>query len=175
MSDDQETVVLGGGCFWCTEAVFQTVEGVLEITPGYAGGKTPDPTYREVCTGATGHAEVVRLDYDPAVVSLEELLEVFFSTHDPTTPDRQGNDVGSQYRSIVFYGSDEERRRVELFIAGIGPRYDAPVVTEVKPLDTFYEAEEYHHNYYSKNPRQGYCRVVIAPKVEKARGRSGRT
>lgn len=173
MPDGLETVVMGGGCFWCTEAVFNTVEGVAGITPGYAGGATSDPTYHEVCTGSTGHAEVVRLEYDASMVSLEELLGVFFSAHDPTTPDRQGNDVGSQYRSIVLCGSDDQRRRVERFIAGIRPRYDEPVVTEVKPLDVFYPAEEYHHNYYAENPRQAYCQVVIAPKVEKARAKSG--
>ncbi len=173
MPAETEKIVLGGGCFWCTEAVFQYVDGVVDVTPGYAGGTSDDPTYREVCRGGTGHAEVIQVEYDPGTVSLEKLLEVFFSTHDPTTVDRQGNDVGSQYRSIVLYNSEEQGARVEEFLARIGPEYDRPVVTEVKPLDAFYPAEEYHRNYYSKNPNQGYCQVVIAPKLAKLESKLG--
>lgn len=169
MRGETEKIVLGGGCFWCTEAVFHNVDGVVAVTPGYAGGTTADPEYREVCRGNTGHVEVVEVEYDPGKVSLEKLLEVFFSTHDPTSLDRQGNDIGSQYRSIVLYGSEEQRKRLEAFIAGIRQDYDSPLVTEVKPLDVFFPAEEYHQNYYVKNPDQGYCQVMIAPKVEKLR------
>ncbi len=175
MAGKTEKIVLGGGCFWCTEAVFQNVDGVVAITPGYSGGTTADPEYPEVYSGSTGHAEVARVEYDPGNVSLETLLDVFFSTHDPTTPDRQGNDVGSQYRSIIFYDSEGQGERVEAFIAGIRPDYERPVVTEVKPLDVFYPAEEYHQDYYVKNPEHGYCQVVIAPKVDKLRKKLGKT
>ena len=173
MPGDNEKIVLGGGCFWCTEAVFENVDGVVGVTPGYAGGTSTDPTYREVCRGNTGHAEVIQVEYDPGRVSLEKILEVFFSTHDPTTVDRQGNDVGSQYRSVVLYNSAGQRAGVEGFMARIRPGYDRPVVTELKPLDVFYPAEEYHHNYYAKNPDQGYCQVVIAPKLARLRNKPG--
>jgi peptide-methionine (S)-S-oxide reductase len=169
MIDDvgYETVVLGGGCFWCTEAFFRLVAGVVAVTPGYAGGFVSNPTYREVCDGSTGHAEVVEVEFDPRKVSIEELLEVFFASHDPTSLNRQGADVGTQYRSIILYGSEEQRERVERFISAIAGNYDKPVVTEVRKLERFYPAEEYHHRYFERNPEQPYCRLVITPKLGK--------
>lgn len=164
-----ERIVLGGGCFWCVEAVFSGIEGILAVTPGYAGGITPDPDYHEVCTGTTGHAEVVMVEYDPGRISPERILEVFFASHDPTTPDRQGNDVGTQYRSIILCTSEGQKSAVERFIDGISGDYDRPVVTQVKPLERFHEAEEYHRRYFEKNPSQPYCRAVIAPKVDKVK------
>jgi peptide-methionine (S)-S-oxide reductase len=174
MTDELERIALGGGCFWCTEAVFSDVSGVVEATPGYAGGSTLNPGYEEVCAGNTGHAEVVLVEYDSGKASLEELLDVFFSMHDPTTPGRQGNDIGTQYRSIILYESEGQRAGVEAFIAGIRGDYDSPVVTEVRPLETFYPAEEHHKEYFARNPRQPYCRLVISPKVEKLRKKLGR-
>ena len=165
----REEIVLGGGCFWCVEAAFETVEGVSRVTPGYAGGSKDHPSYEEVCGGRTGHAEVVRVEFDPGRVSLEELLEVFFTVHDPTTPDRQGADVGTQYRSIILVGSAGQRTRVEAYIDRVRPRYADPVVTEVGVLAAFWPAEEYHRGYFSKNPGRPYCRAVIAPKLEKLR------
>lgn len=166
-----EIATLGGGCFWCTEAVFQEVQGVEHVESGYAGGDAVDPTYQQVCSGDTGHAEVVQVHFDPAVISYEEILEVFFLTHDPTTPDQQGADVGTQYRSIVLFHTDDQRRAAEDFIARLQDNdvFDAPVVTEVEELETFYPAEEYHRNYYRQNPGQGYCAVVISPKLAKFR------
>lgn len=163
------TATLGGGCFWCLEAVFDRLEGVQSVTSGYAGGHVEDPSYREVCGGRTGHAEVVRVEYDPEIVGFRTLLEVFFATHDPTTPDRQGADVGPQYRSIILYESDDQRETAEAVMAEMGHVFDDPVVTELEPLETFYEAEPEHHDYYRRNPRQGYCRVVIDPKVARLR------
>lgn len=166
-----ERAILGGGCFWCLEAVFIRIEGVKEVRSGYAGGWKEDPGYREVCAGTTGHAEVVEVVYDPAVISYEELLRIFFTIHDPTTKDRQGNDVGTQYRSIILTLSDEQAhsaRRVmdELAAQGV---WDAPMVTQVVPLERFWPAEAEHHRYFERNPTQGYCQVVVAPKVAKAR------
>ncbi|MBC7231375.1 MAG: peptide-methionine (S)-S-oxide reductase MsrA [Actinobacteria bacterium] len=169
--DAYETIVLGGGCFWCTEAFFRTVAGVVTVTPGYAGGFVSNPTYREVCDGATGHAEVVEVGFDPREVSLEEILEVFFSTHDPTSLNRQGADVGTQYRSIILYTDEAQRDRVERFIDSIREGYERPIVTEVKRLERFFPAEEYHHRYYERNPDQPYCRAVIAPKLARLRGK----
>ncbi len=166
-----EEIVLGGGCFWCVEAAFEMVEGVTRTTPGYTGGSAPDPSYDEVCGGLTGHAEAVRVEFDPEKVTLEELLEVFFAVHDPTTLNRQGADVGTQYRSIILFTSEAQRAQVESFLEEIRPRYARPVVTETRELETFWPAEEYHHDYFVKNPRQPYCRVVIAPKLEKLRGK----
>lgn len=163
-----DSIVLGGGCFWCTEAVFRLLEGVEEVVPGYAGGLTRDPTYRKVCSGRTGHAEVVRVEYDPGRIALEELLEVFFGTHDPTSLNRQGNDVGTQYRSVVLYSTEEQKKTVEEYIETIRGDYENPLVTEVKELDVFYPAEEYHHRYFEKHPYKPYCRLVISPKVSKA-------
>ncbi len=167
MAADTEKIVLGGGCFWCVEAALAEVPGVLETAPGYAGGRTPDPTYKDVCGGLTGHTEVVLVEYDPEKITLEELLEFFFAIHDPTTPNRQGHDVGSQYRSTILYDSMEQEERVERFIEGIAPDYEGQIVTQVQPLETFYPAEEYHHKYFEKNPRQPYCVAVVSPKVEK--------
>lgn len=164
-----ERIVLGGGCFWCLESVMELVDGVVEATSGYAGGDTVDPTYEEVCTGKTGHAEVVAVDYDPASVSLEKLLEVFFASHDPTTLNRQGADVGSQYRSIVLYQAGDQEQRVRTFLEEAREGFDGRIVTEVEALARFYSAEEYHQDYYEKNPDRPYCSSVISPKVEKAK------
>ena len=168
-----ESIVLGGGCFWCVEATFERVKGIEDLVSGYAGGHTEDPSYREVCAGTTGHAEVVRVTYDPGVISLGEVLEVFFATHDPTTKDRQGPDVGSQYRSIVLYESDEQRERVEAFIDDAAADFDDPIVTAVEALETFWRAEEKHQNYYQKNPNQPYCMAQIPPKLEKLEAKHG--
>lgn len=162
-----ETIVFGGGCFWCTEAVFEMFNGVLKVTPGYAGGHTKNPTYEDVCNGDTGHAEVLQVEYDPKVAPLDKLLEVFFKMHDPTTPDRQGADVGSQYRSVIFYNSEEQKEIVIKYIDELQKGIDARIVTEVKKLDAFYPAEEYHKDYYKRNPLQPYCMFVIRPKVKK--------
>jgi len=160
----------GGGCFWCTESVFQLLRGVTEVTSGYAGGNIKNPTYKEICSGLTGHAELVRITYDPSVVSYRELLAVFFTTHDPTTLNRQGADAGTQYRSVVFYQTDEEKQEVQTFIADEAKSlWTNPIVTQVSPLPTFYEAETYHQDYYRNNPQQGYCRIVIDPKIRKFR------
>ncbi len=165
------TAVLAGGCFWCLEAVYDQLEGVLQVKSGYAGGHKPNPTYEEVCTGTTGHAEVVAITYDPAVVSYEDLLRVFFAVHDPTTKDRQGNDIGTQYRSAIFYASEEERSAAEAVMAEVRQLglYPAPLVTELNALTDLYPAETYHDDYYVRNPNQGYCAAVIAPKVAKFR------
>jgi peptide-methionine (S)-S-oxide reductase len=160
---------LAGGCFWCLEAVFQELKGVSQVTSGYAGGKRPNPTYEQVCTGTTGHAEVVQVEFDPAVVSYRDLLDVFFTIHDPTTLNQQGADVGTQYRSAIFFHSPEQQRDANDAIAEAQKTWDDPIVTEIVPLTRFYPAEEYHKDYYVRNPNQGYCRVVIAPKVAKAR------
>ena len=169
----KEVATLGGGCFWCLEPIFRELEGVLEVTVGYAGGRRANPTYEQVCTGATGHAEVVQVTFDPAVISFRELLEVFFAVHDPTTANRQGADVGTQYRSVVFFhdaGQEEAAREVIGALGGQG-LWDGPIVTEVAPFEAFYPAEAYHQDYFRKNPGQGYCRVVIAPKLAKFRQR----
>jgi peptide-methionine (S)-S-oxide reductase len=165
------TATFGGGCFWCVEAAFEELRGVERVTSGYAGGDVEDPTYEQVCRGDTGHAEVVQVAYDPEAVSYADLLEVFFAVHDPTTEDRQGPDVGSQYRSILLYHDDDQRERAEAFLAELDEEYEDPVVTEIEPLDVFYEAEEYHQDYFEKNPQDAYCRVHAAPKVEKVRER----
>lgn len=167
------SATLGGGCFWCLEAVFEMVEGVSRVKSGYAGGHVEDPTYEQVCTGKTGHAEVVQVDFDPARISYAELLEIFFTIHDPTTLNRQGGDVGPQYRSAIFTHSSEQEDVARAVIRSMdeeGP-WDDPVVTEVRPLDTFYPAEDYHDEYFRRNASQPYCQVVIAPKVAKFRQR----
>ena len=170
-SDGYRLATLAGGCFWCLEAVYNELRGVESVVSGYAGGHDPDPTYEAVCSETTGHAEVVQIAFDPDMVSFRELLEVFFTIHDPTTLNRQGNDVGTQYRSAVYY-HDEEQRLIadevieEMTVAGL---WDDPIVTEVTALDTFYEAEEYHQQYFEKNPFQPYCFVVVRPKVSKFR------
>ena len=167
----REVATLAGGCFWCLEAVFQQLKGVEQVESGYAGGTVPNPSYEAVCTGTTGHAEVVQVTFDPDVISFRELLEVFFTIHDPTTLNRQGGDVGTQYRSAIFYHTPEQQQATEQVIAELAGQklWDDPIVTEVTPFTTFYPAEEYHRDYYRRNPNQGYCRVVIAPKVAKAR------
>ncbi|WP_256290121.1 peptide-methionine (S)-S-oxide reductase MsrA [Halobellus inordinatus] len=161
----------GGGCFWCTEAAMQELDGVESVTSGYAGGHTENPTYREVCSGSTGHAEVVQIEYDPDVIGYDDLLEVFFATHDPTQLNRQGPDVGSQYRSIVLYHDDEQRRQAEAYVEALDEEYDDDVVTEIEPLERFWPAEEYHQDYFEKNPNDAYCRMHAQPKVEKVRER----
>jgi peptide-methionine (S)-S-oxide reductase len=164
-----ELTTLGGGCFWCTEAVFLEMKGVEKVVPGYSGGHIKNPAYREVTTGRTGHAEVVQITFDPDVTSFSEILEVFFMTHDPTTLNRQGNDIGTQYRSAIFYHNETQKRTAEKVIELFEQEkvYDDPIVTEVTPFETFYLAEDYHHNYFEKNPNQPYCQFVVAPKVEK--------
>jgi len=162
-----ETATLGGGCFWCTEAIFQMLPGVKSVASGYAGGTTENPTYQEVCTGKTGHAEVIQVTYDPQVVSYEKILETFWEAHDPTTLDRQGADTGTQYRSIILYNSEAQKRAAELSKAEAQKHFSRPIVTEIVPLKKFYQAEGYHQDYYRSNPNQPYCRFVIRPKVEK--------
>jgi len=164
-------IVLAGGCFWCTEAVFSELRGVRSVLPGYAGGTVPDPTYEQVCTGRTGHAESVDVTFFPPELSLHDLLVVFFTTHDPTTRDRQGPDVGSQYRSAVFYRTPEQRETTEAVVREIVAEkvYPRPIVTEIVPLTRFYPAEEYHRRYFQRHPEQGYCQAVIAPKLAKFR------
>lgn len=166
-----QKITLGSGCFWCVEAVFDALKGVKKVTSGYSGGKIANPTYREVCSGLTGHAEVVQLDYDEGEISLEQILEVFFKTHDPTTLNRQGADKGTQYRSAIFYHNKQQKETAESIIKELNKSgaFDDPVVTEVTEFDTFYKAEEYHQNYYRNNPEQGYCQMVVRPKVEKFR------
>ncbi|MCF6332862.1 MAG: peptide-methionine (S)-S-oxide reductase MsrA [Draconibacterium sp.] len=169
MAKKLEKVTLGGGCFWCTEAIYLELKGVVGVKPGYSGGYVKNPTYKEVCTENTGHAEVVQITFDPDLVSFSEILEVFFMTHNPTTLNRQGNDVGTQYRSVVFYHSEKQKQTAERVIQLFGEEgvYENPIVTEVTKFDKFYPAEDYHINYFAKNKNQGYCQFVVAPKVEK--------
>jgi len=169
--NDREIATLGGGCFWCLDAVFRQLRGVEKVESGYAGGTQPDPTYRDVCSGTTGHAEVVQVTFDPSEIAYRDLLGVFFSIHDPTTLNRQGADVGTQYRSIVLYHSDEQRATAEQVMNELRDQqvWDDPIVTEIEPLATFYPAETYHQDYFANNPRQPYCQAVIAPKVSKFR------
>ncbi len=164
-----ETAVFGGGCFWCLEAIFNRLKGVSKVTSGYAGGQTAKPTYEQVCSGKTGHAEVIKVDYDPAVISYHDLLQVFFKAHDPTTLNRQGADFGTQYRSIILYSDVAQKAAAEAFMAEIKASGDhkQAVVTELKPLEAFYSAEDYHQNYYQRNTGKGYCQAVIAPKLAK--------
>ena len=166
-----ETATLAGGCFWCLEAAFQDLKGVERVQSGYAGGRVANPSYEQVCTGTTGHAEVVQITFDPQVVSFDDLLHVFFTIHDPTTLNRQGVDVGTQYRSAIFYHTPDQKAAAERVIAELQSEHvwDDPIVTELKPLEAFYPAEEYHRDYYRRNPTQGYCSAVIAPKVAKVR------
>ena len=169
----EETITLGGGCFWCLEAVFDEMRGIVDVLSGYSGGHVANPTYREVCGETTGHAEVVQLKFNPEIISLKEILSVFFTIHDPTTPNRQGADVGTQYRSVIFYHNEAQRETAVSLIKELNDAHiwDNPIVTEVVPFETFYVAEDYHQNYYVNNPGQGYCRVVVAPKVAKFRQR----
>jgi peptide-methionine (S)-S-oxide reductase len=164
-----EFATLGGGCFWCLEAVYEELEGVVDVESGYAGGHVERPSYRDVCDGTTGHAEVVRVEFDPARITYREILEVFFTIHDPTTPDRQGNDVGAQYRSVIFTHGDEQQRTAQALIAEAQPSYRDRIVTQVVPASNYWRAEDYHQEYFRHNPAQGYCMFVVAPKVEKFR------
>jgi peptide-methionine (S)-S-oxide reductase len=162
-----ETATLGGGCFWCVEAVYQRIPGVISVTSGYSGGSTQYPSYDQVCSGTTGHAEVVQIIFDPRKVSYAKILETFWKLHDPTTLNRQGNDAGTQYRSVIFYHSPEQQRIAEESIRKVQPAFDDPIVTEVKPFTAFYKAEAYHQKYYQNNANQPYCRFVIQPKLDK--------
>jgi peptide-methionine (S)-S-oxide reductase len=166
-----ETITLGGGCFWCTEAVFSNLRGIISVEPGYSGGHVVNPTYDEVCTGQTGHAEVVRVTFDATQITLEDILGVFFATHDPTTLNRQGHDVGTQYRSVIFYHTDQQRRVAEEYIHKLEDQgiYDSKIVTQLEQFKAFYPAEDYHRNYYKRNPYKPYCMVVISPKLSKLR------
>ena len=171
MTEQTSVATLAGGCFWCLEAVYDDLQGVLDVVSGYAGGQVSHPSYEAVCTGTTGHAEVVQITFDPAQISYRELLEVFFTIHDPTTLNRQGADVGTQYRSAIFYHSPEQQTIAQQVIADLtaAALWPDPVVTEVTPLDAYYPAEDYHQEYFRRNPYQGYCRAVVAPKVAKFR------
>lgn len=166
-----ETATLAGGCFWCIEAIFVEVEGVHSVLPGYTGGTTANPGYQEVCAGSTGHAEAVQIVFDPTRISYRTILEIFFSVHDPTSPDRQGPDIGTQYRSVIFYHSDEQKAIAEELIAELNRArlWEKPIVTQIAPLDKFHPAEEYHLQYFSRHPEQAYCQMVISPKVSKLR------
>ena len=170
-NNEFDTAIFGAGCFWCVEAIFQQVEGVINVKSGYSGGKKENPSYEEVCSGNTGHAEVIRVVYKPAAISYDELLEIFWKTHDPTTLNRQGNDVGTQYRSVIFYLNNEQKNKAELYKekldkAGI---WNKPIVTEITPFKKFYVPESYHQNYYNENMNKPYCSIVITPKIEKFR------
>lgn len=169
MAGNTETAILGGGCFWCTEAVYLEVKGVSSVESGYMGGQAAHPSYEQVCSGDTGHAEVVKLTYEPAVISYRDLLEIFFTIHDPTTLNRQGNDVGTQYRSVIFHQSPQQEATARQVIAEMAHVWDAPIVTELAPAQTFYKAEDYHQDYFRQHPLQGYCAFVVAPKVDKFR------
>ncbi len=165
----EEIATLGGGCFWCLDAIYSQVRGINKVVVGYAGGNAANPTYKQVSYGNTGHAEVVQLSFIPSIVAYMDILEIFFEIHDPTTPNRQGNDIGSQYRSIILYHSSEQKRIAETMIQSlnVSQKWDRPIVTELKQYDQFYPAEEYHQDYFQKNPNHGYCKLVITPKVEK--------
>ncbi len=165
------SATLGGGCFWCLDAVYRPMEGILDVTCGYAGGHQPDPSYRQVCSGTTGHAEVVQVEFDPAEISFRELLRIFFTIHDPTTPDRQGNDIGTQYRSIILHHSPEQEAEARSVMEELAREdlWGAPLVTQLEPLGTFWPAEPEHQDYFARNPHTGYCQAVVAPKVAKAR------
>lgn len=166
-----QIIIFGGGCFWCTEAVFQMLKGIKSVTSGYTGGNLPNPSYEDVCTGVTGHVEAIKIEFDPKIIKLSDLLAVFFTNHDPTTLNRQGNDVGTQYRSAIFYTSQEQKGEIEKFIQKLTQDkvFKDPIVTEMKPTGEFYEAEEYHKNYYLNNESKPYCQIVINPKIAKLR------
>jgi peptide-methionine (S)-S-oxide reductase len=161
------SLILGGGCFWCTEAAYELLPGVEAVVSGYAGGKRPNPTYEQVCTGASGHAEVIRIDYDATQIPLETLLDYFWKIHDPTTLNRQGADEGTQYRSVIYYTDEAQKAAAEASLARANPGWGGKIVTEIAPLETFYEAEAYHQDYFRRNPHGGYCQMIIRPKVEK--------
>jgi len=169
-TNNLKLATVGGGCFWCTEAVFQEVKGVEKVISGYSGGRAPGkPTYREICSGLTGHAEVIQISYDPNIIRYEHILTIFMTTHDPTTLNRQGADRGTQYRSVIYYHDEQQKEIAELVLSQIAKHYDDPIVTEISPLDVFYEAEVEHQNYYRRNQSQGYCSFVITPKLTKLR------
>jgi peptide-methionine (S)-S-oxide reductase len=169
MNNETQTAVLGGGCFWCTEAVYKQLRGVISVTSGYAGGEMDNPNYDQVSMGRTGHAEVIKAEFDPSQVSFRDLLEVFFAVHDPTTLNKQGNDVGEEYRSIILYTDEEQKQQAEAIIKELedARAYEHPIVTEVKPFEKFFRAEDYHQNYLESNPNQPYCQLVINPKIKK--------
>ncbi len=169
MNNQKDVATFGGGCFWCVEAIFEQLKGVISVESGYCGGTTENPSYEDVCSGTTGHAEVVQITYNPELISYASLLEVFFKTHDPTTKDRQGNDKGTQYRSVIFYHNAHQKEVAENILSALeeGQIYADPIVTEISPYDTFYKAEKYHQDYYNNNKAQPYCEMVITPKVEK--------
>ncbi|GGF08642.1 peptide-methionine (S)-S-oxide reductase MsrA [Flavobacterium limi] len=164
-----ETIILGGGCYWCVEAVYENLEGVKSVVSGFSGGKVVNPTYEEVCTGTTGHAEVVQITYDKTVTDINEIFKVFFTVHDPTTLNRQGADIGTQYRSVIFYKNVDQKKAAQNIIAELNKAkvYDSPIVTKIEPVTKFYKAEDYHQNYYANNKNQPYCKMVIQPKIEK--------
>ena len=168
-ASDLETITVGGGCYWCVEAVYENLNGVKSVVSGFSGGKVANPTYEEVCTGTTGHAEVVQITYDKNVTDINEIFQVFFTVHDPTTLNRQGADVGTQYRSVIFYKNEEQKKAAQSIIAELNKAkvYDSPIVTKVEPFTKFYKAEDYHQNYYANNKNQPYCKMVIQPKIEK--------
>lgn len=167
-----ELAIFGGGCFWCTEATFRAIDGVVQVLPGYSGGELKNPSYSDVCSGETGHAEVISIEFDPNKVTFEQLLTVFFATHDPTTLNRQGADVGTQYRSVIFYTSEEQKNTAHRIIERLNAssQFKKPIITEITALNIFYAAENYHKNYFEKNPNQPYCKIVIEPKIEKFKG-----
>jgi len=165
------SIIVGGGCFWCLEAVFQQMKGITQVVSGYSGSDYKNPSYKMVCSGTTGHAEVIKLDYDESQISLAQILDVFFTMHDPTTLNRQGNDIGTQYRSIILYANQEEMDAAQSAVDRVKEIYDHPIVTEISALDIFYPAEAYHQNYYNNNPGQGYCNFVVGPKVNKFRAK----
>ena len=168
MENNRDTITLGGGCYWCMEAVFQQLNGVVQVVSGFSGGQVENPTYKEVCTGLTGHAEVVQIEFDSSKITLLEILKVFFTMHDPTTLNRQGNDVGTQYRSVVFYRNETQKDKIQTLIKALNDAnvYPSAIVTQVEPFTKFYKAEDYHQNYYNDNKEQGYCRFVIQPKLK---------
>lgn len=166
-----EVATLGGGCFWCLEAIYNELKGIIKVESGYAGGTVPDPTYKQVCTGTTGHAEVIQITYNPNIITFKEILQIFFTMHDPTTLNRQGNDVGTQYHSTIIYHNKNQKQTAEQVIKEITQAriWNNPIVTQIEPYNIFYKAEEYHQEYYIKNPEQSYCRIIIVPKIAKLR------
>jgi len=169
MTSVAESIVLGGGCFWCLDASYRLIDGVLRVESGYAGGHVKDPTYDQVCAGTTGHAEVVRVTFNPEIITLSDILDIFWALHDPTSLNRQGNDVGEQYRSIIFYENPEQRRTAEMSVRAVAELWEDPVVTDIQELDTFYFAEEEHQDYFAHHPENAYCQVIINPKLTKLR------
>jgi len=166
-----EIATLGGGCFWCLEAIYNELKGIIKVESGYAGGTVPNPTYKQVCTGTTGHAEVIQITYDPNIITFKEILQIFFTIHDPTTLNRQGNDVGTQYRSIILYHNQNQKQTAEQVINDITKQniWNSSIVTQIEPYNIFYKAEDYHQEYYKKNSEQSYCRIIISPKIAKLR------